>query len=184
MTLHSIFTSSLCVPLLLLVHVLGEAAPRRRGREQLLDLGCLEAGHLQPIRGDHPLTWPRTDQSQLTCRLPRLLRPLCLAAESPGSTDTGYPTTWRVDNTIYRIYTVHYYLFIYLTYSACPHQTKDTLIKFICIWWTPAPLLAAMIDINESDKTTMTTIYLRSGPLIFIYIYHLHSTLDTGIVRA
>ena len=33
-----------------------------------------------------------------------------------------------------------------------------------------------MIDINESDKTTMTTIYLRSGPLIFIYIYHLHST--------
>ena len=69
-----------------------------------------------------------------------------------------------------------YYLFIYLTYSACPHQTKDTLIKFICIWWTPAPLLAAMIDINESDKTTMTTIYLRSGPLIFIHIYHLHST--------
>ena len=38
------------------------------------------------------------------------------------------------------------------------------------------PLLTAMIDINESDKTTMTTIYLRSGPLIFIYIYHLHST--------
>ena len=101
MTLHSVFTSGLCVPLLLPVPALLEAATRRRGREQLLDLGCLETGHLQPIRGDHQVTWPRTDQSQLTCRLPRLLRPLCLAAESPGSTDTGYPTTWRVDNIEY-----------------------------------------------------------------------------------
>ena len=56
MTLHSILTSNLCVPLLLLVPELLEAATRRRGREQLLDLGCLEAGHLQPIRGDNQVT--------------------------------------------------------------------------------------------------------------------------------